>query len=454
MEPRIQYAKTEDGVNIAYSVQGQGRPLLHLQGAVFGHLQLAWQIPHYHRWFEQLAKRWQLIRFDRRGTGLSDRGVTGHDLETYVDDMKAVLEAARIDKVALFATRFWGPLGITYAVRHPERVSHLILFGAFARGSDITENPKLAAARSLIDTNWEVFTETLTQVSFNWSSHEDARDIAKLMRAGVTPDEYKTVRQMVTAADVTELLPRVQTPTLVFHPRATRALAASVPKELVSSIPTAHMVMLEGESALPERGDSSAILAAVEDFFGETTTQPDAVSRPNTAETRTILFTDMASSTALAQQLGDAGAQEVRHAHNEIVRATLSSTAGSEIKHTGDGIMASFAAASSALDCAIAIQRGVAAHKAEHQGSPLAVYVGLNAGEPIAEDDDLFGTSINLAARICDHAEAGQIVASDVVRQLAAGKDFLFSDLGETELRGFEDPIKLWELRWRSDASP
>ena len=114
--------------------------------------------------------------------------------------------------------------------------------------------------------------------------------------------------------------------------------------------------------------------------------------------------------------------------------------------------MASFSSASSALDSAIAIQRGVAAHVAEHPDSPLGVYVGLNAGEPIAEDDDLFGTSVDLAARICGRAEPGQILASDVVRQLAAGKDFLFSDLGETELRGFEDPVKLWELRWRENA--
>ena len=113
--------------------------------------------------------------------------------------------------------------------------------------------------------------------------------------------------------------------------------------------------------------------------------------------------------------------------------------------------MASFSTASSALNAAIAIQRGVAEHKTSNPDSPLSVYVGLNAGEPIAEDDDLFGTSINLAARICDHAEPGQIVAADVVRQLAAAKDFLFSDLGETELRGFEDPVKLWELRWQSE---
>ena len=166
----------------------------------------------------------------------------------------------------------------------------------------------------------------------------------------------------------------------------------------------------------------------------------------------TILFTDMESSTALTRSLGDAQAHEIRRSHNSIVRNALKAHSGSEIKHTGDGIMASFPTASSALECAIAIQQGVASHVEEHPDSPLGVYVGLNAGEPIAEDDDLFGTSVDLAARLVDHAQPGQIIASDVVRQLAAGKNFLFADLGETELRGFEDPVKLWEVRWRENG--
>ena len=194
----------------------------------------------------------------------------------------------------------------------------------------------------------------------------------------------------------------------------------------------------------------------LEFMTGEEVAKESKVTRA-VGDTHTILFTDMEGSTTLADRLGDAAAQDVRRAHNDIVRAALAANAGSEIKHTGDGIMASFSTASSALDAAIAIQRGVAAHKNEHPDSPLGVYVGLNAGEPIAEDDpggrvDLFGTSVNLAARICDHAQAGQIVAANVVRELAAGKDFLFADLGETALRGFEDPIKLWELRWRDEA--
>ncbi len=170
------------------------------------------------------------------------------------------------------------------------------------------------------------------------------------------------------------------------------------------------------------------------------------------AATHTILFTDMVSSTSLTQQVGDAGAQEIRRAHIDFVRAALDALADSESRHTGDAIMASFSTASAALDAATAIQRGFAADREANADSPQAVYVGLNPREPIAKDHDLFGIPINLAARICHHVQPGQILTSNVVRELAAGKDFLFADLGETELLGFEDPVKLWELwgrrRW------
>ena len=126
----------------------------------------------------------------------------------------------------------------------------------------------------------------------------------------------------------------------------------------------------------------------------------------------------------------------------------LSENGGSGIKHTGDGIRASVPIASSALDCAIATQRGVAAHVEEHPDSPLGLYIGLNAGEPIAEERDLFGTSVDLAKRICDHAQPGQILASNVVQELAAGKGFTFADQGEATLKGFEKPVRLHEVRW------
>jgi TolB-like protein/Flp pilus assembly protein TadD len=165
--------------------------------------------------------------------------------------------------------------------------------------------------------------------------------------------------------------------------------------------------------------------------------------------TVTILFTDVVGSTALTQRLGDAKAQEVLiGTHNIIVRETLKLHSGLEIKHTGDGIMASFSSATSALKCAIAMQEAFALHN-ETSEERIGVRIGLNAGEPITEEEDLFGTAVQLAARICDQAEPGQILVSNVTRELTAGKGFVFADRRETDLKGFQDPVAIYSVVWR-----
>ena len=196
---------------------------------------------------------------------------------------------------------------------------------------------------------------------------------------------------------------------------------------------------------VPLWGDMEAVAAAIDEFLGE---GEEAAPAPLAKEdVHTILFTDVEGSTALTQRLGDAKARELLRQHERIVREALKAHGGSEVKTTGDGFMTSFSSATKALESAIAMQRAFAAHN-ESAEEPILVRVGMNAGEPIAEDEDLFGTAVNLAARICGHAEAGQILASDVVRQLVAGKDFLFSDRGEVRLRGFDEPVRLYEVRW------
>ena len=164
----------------------------------------------------------------------------------------------------------------------------------------------------------------------------------------------------------------------------------------------------------------------------------------------TILFTDMTDSTVMTQRLGDKAAVAILRAHNEIVRRCLAAKGGREIKHTGDGIMARLPSASGALECAVSIQQGLADYVAEHPEAGLRVRVGLNAGEPVAEAGDYFGTAVQLAARIRDLAQPGQILVSGVVRDLVAGKKFLFSDCGETVPRGFEDAVRLYEARWEA----
>jgi class 3 adenylate cyclase len=214
---------------------------------------------------------------------------------------------------------------------------------------------------------------------------------------------------------------------------------------------------LPGNAHAPFYGDISPITEAIADFLstsdGHTHGEPGA-HEPHTevlaGGLQTILFTDMESSTNMTIQLGDSQAQELVRAHNSIVRGALRAHGGSEIKHTGDGIMAAFPSAARAIDCAIAIQRGCDSQAVEHPTAPLRMRIGLNAGEPVAEERDLFGAAVQLAARVCASAGPGQILASDVVRQLAAGKRFLWSDQGYVALRGFEDPVRLYEVKWRS----
>jgi len=163
-----------------------------------------------------------------------------------------------------------------------------------------------------------------------------------------------------------------------------------------------------------------------------------------------ILFTDMEGSTALTERLGDARAQEVIRAHNAKIMECLERRAGTKIKHTGDGIMASFSSASAAIGCAVDIQQAFLQYNTERPVAPIHVRIGLNAGEPVAEDEDLFGAAVQVAARVAGRAQPGQILVSDVVRQLAAGKEFVFTDRGRVTLKGFGDRFRLYEVQWKS----
>jgi len=224
-----------------------------------------------------------------------------------------------------------------------------------------------------------------------------------------------------------------------------------VATDLASRIPGAQLAVLEGASGGYAVEDWQAVLAAIDDFLGEGE-EPTAKAEVAIAGAfRTILFTDVEGSTALTERLGDAKAREVLRRHERIVREALQAHGGAEVKAMGDGFMASFSSATRALECAIAMQSAFAARN-EAAEEPIRVRIGLNAGEPIAEDEDLFGTAVNMAARIAARAQGGEILASDVVRQLVAGKGFLFSDRGDTVLRGYEDPVRLYEVRWGEEG--
>jgi class 3 adenylate cyclase len=305
----------------------------------------------------------------------------------------------------------------------------------------------------LANADWEMFTETLAHSGLGWSAGEEARRYAAVIRESVTREWFLQVSLAAPDIDVAELLPEVTSPTLVLHRRQVQVPTVDAARGLASSIPNARLALLDGASAGPHLGDTEAVLRAIDEFLGD---EVPTTTRDVPGAFRTILFTDVEASTALTDRLGDAKARDLLREHERITREALKQHAGSEVKTMGDGFMASFGSATKALECAIAIQRAFA-QRNDSADEPIKVRIGLNAGEPIAEDDpggrgDLFGTAVNMAARIAAKAEGGEILASNVVRELVAGKEFLFNDRGDTELRGFEDPVRVYEVRWREEG--
>jgi len=452
MEPRIQYAQTADGVSIAFWTLGEGMPLVHLPGT-FSHIQMEWQVPECRRWYERLAEKRKLVRSDPRGIGLSDRHITELSLDAWLLDMEAVVDRLGLERFALLGPQVAGPVAIAYAARHPERVSHLLLWCAYARASDWSAQPQNQATRALINKDWAFFRELSAHVTLGWSAGEPARRYAALIGESVTPEFMaEVIIPALNEVDVTPLLAQVRSPTLVLH-RRQYFLPVDVATGLASGIPDTRLVLLEGESGAPYLGDMEAVASAIDEFLGQGKEAGGTAEAPQAGAFRTVLFTDIEGSTVLTQRLGDQKARAVLREHERIVREALKAHGGTEVKTMGDGFMASFPSATRALECAIAMQQAFAEYNAGvgAQGlAPLHIRIGLNAGEPIAEDEDLFGTAVILAARIAAKAEGGEILASNVVRELVAGKGFLFSDRGDVALRGFEDPVRLYEVRWQA----
>jgi class 3 adenylate cyclase/pimeloyl-ACP methyl ester carboxylesterase len=446
MEQQIRFCTTSDGVRIAYATVGEGPPLVYACGWP-GHLELEWERPFVRDFLETLAEGSTLIRYDMRGSGLSDREVTDLTLAGLTRDMEAVVDQLALERFALLGLGVLaGPVAISYAAAQPERVAQLILYSAYVRGD------KLAAAKTqqtLID-----YAGAFGVPFFDVSDHPDVdieqqRYIREVLRAAASPGMQAALLKTMFSIDVGGLLHRVTMPTLIIHGRGDPLIRFELGRELATQLPQAKFVPFEGGTgAVWVHRD--VLIPEIRRFLGLRVAMQGPVSVP-AAGPLTILFTDVEGSTALTQRLGDARAREVLRTHERIVREALKAHGGSEVKTLGDGFMASFSSATRALECAIAMQRAFA-DRNETAEEPIRVRVGLNAGEPIAEEEDLFGMAVNMAARIAAKAEGGEILASDVVRQLVAGKGFLFAERAETALRGFEDPVRLYDVHWREEG--
>jgi class 3 adenylate cyclase/pimeloyl-ACP methyl ester carboxylesterase len=449
MEPRIQYAKTTDGVSIAFWTAGHGVPLVIPPNLSGSHLQVELSMSPA-KVLSRLVEQVQVVRYDCRGMGMSQRDAIDFSPEAAERDLEAVVDRLGLDRFTLYGNTVAGPVSFWYASRHPDRVSSLVYWV----GQTVRRSPEIMHRLSLIEPlaeqDWELYNEIRARVMFGWDS-SDAGTFVALAKAAHTPESLRLGLQVIAESLGAEVPSDIRVPTLVLHLQGSE-WTTNIARAVASRISSAHVLAVPGPPATgsPFVYDSEIWVAAIVDFINGSWQEGPAVGTPELklGAMRAILWTDVEEHTALMQRLGDAKGREVLRDHERLTRDALSAHDGTEVKAMGDGFMAWFSSAQRALECAIALQQAFAM-RSQSATEPLRVRVGVNAGEPIAEEDDLFGAAVIAAARICREAAGGEIVVSDVVRQLVAGKGFRFADRGETALRGFEDPVRLYEVRWR-----
>jgi len=452
MEQTVGFCTTSDGVRIAYATVGDGPPRVWSQGWVT-HLELDWQDPAKRGEIEYWAPRYTMVRYDKRGTGLSDRDIEDYSLDARVGDLEAVVDHLKLRRFVLSGISEGGPVAIAYAGRYPRRVSRLILSGTYANGLQRGREKGFDAITQLIEAEWGLASEAMANLFDRSASLEEMRANARYQRASASGAGAAAMIRANGQIDISSLLPNITAPTLVIHARQDLIVPFERGRELASKIPNARFLPREGGHFDMDAATGLQVRNAVEEFLDE---EPPAKRRSKrdkavVAGPITVLFTDIVGHTEMMRRLGDAKGRVVLREHERITREALKQHSGAEVKSMGDGFMASFGSVTSAMECAIGLQRAFAAWNDERaqQAAPLRVRVGLNAGEPIEEDGDLFGATVILASRICAQAGGGEILIAEPLRHLLTGKTYVYADRGETLLKGFEDAVRLYEVRWR-----
>jgi class 3 adenylate cyclase/alpha-beta hydrolase superfamily lysophospholipase len=451
----IRFCTTSDGVSIAYATYGSGYPLIWAPGWIT-HLERDWFLVG--DAVEFLARHFTVIRYDKRGTGMSDRSAPAHDIDARTRDIEAVASALKLRRFALLGVSEGGPIAVSYAAKYPRRVSHLVLMGTYANGSGFTDDDRSRALTTMVRAEWGLATSVFASILVPEANADDRRKFARLCVEGASVDDAIRLLQEIADIDVRPLLSKVKAPTLVLHGKQDQAMPPDQGRVVAAGIPNARLVMVDAGHDFSRMSGSAgdvirnAVLEHLADVAGDARPAADAAQpeRP-AADIVAVLFTDLVGHTEVMQRLGDERGRDLLREHERITRTVLGEHGGREVKTLGDGFMASFDSVTAAVDCASALQRAFAARNdaAPPDAPRLDVRVGLNAGEPIAEDGDLFGSTVILASRVAAHAGPGEILIPEPLRHLLSGKTYVYADRGETALKGFDEAVRLYEVRWR-----
>jgi pimeloyl-ACP methyl ester carboxylesterase len=399
-----------------------------------------WEMPNVPEMFGRLASFSRLILWDKRGTGLSDPVVGVPALEERIDDLKAVLDAVGSERTALWGISEGGPMSIMFAATYPERTTELILYGTaprFSRAPDCDYgwpedfvNGRLAE----IEERWGEGA-LMEMFAPNYAGDPLATEVwSRYQRAGASPAMARRVLEALAEMDVREILPTVNVPTLILHRVDERVAAIEGARLMAEQIPNARLVELEGADHLPMLGDSAAIIDEMEEFL-------TGARRPREYDRvlSTVLFTDIVGSTARAAEVGDTRWRELLARHDAVVRRQLARFGGQEVKHTGDGFLATFDGPARGVRCATDIAEAV-------RVAGLEIRAGLHTGECELRPSDIGGMAVHIAARVMAHAGPGEVLTSSTVKDLVVGSGLSFADRGLHPLKGVPDPWRLYAV--------
>jgi class 3 adenylate cyclase/pimeloyl-ACP methyl ester carboxylesterase len=453
----VKYANTSDGISIAHWAMGSGVPLVIPPVLSTSHLEMEWQIISRRAVYEGLAREARVVRYDCRGMGMSQRDSIDFSVDAACRDLEAVVDRLGLDKFAILRLPSTGDLPFAYTAAHPERVSHLVIWEGHSVQDDLdpARAGQLQAIEPVMDQDWELYVRIRARIIAGWDG-SNAPILESILRETHSRESMKAMNQALMASDPAPYLASIQAPTLVLYRGGVRAREDNA-RLYASHIPNSRLLVVRDPAIgpYPNEGGVNSMLDFIDPERRQRVAEEEAHEHEHDHEhssLRVILFSDLEKHTTMMQRLGDEGGRILLREHEIITREALAAYGGTEVKTMGDSFMASFGSASRALECATAIQKAFADRNATSDES-LRVRVGLSAGEPIAEDDDLFGAAVIQAARIADQAKGGEILLANVVRELAAGKGFFFADRGEIGLRGFDDPVRLYELRWEQQAN-
>ena len=438
--PEARYAQSGD-VNIAYVTVGDGPVNLVWVPTWISQCEYLFEEPTVAAAFERLGEFATVTVFDRRGSGLSDPMAGAPTLEEQMDDVLAVMDANGFEQAAISASLEGGPLGCLFAATHPDRCDHLILYSAFARSQWAPD----------YDFTWTAEERDMRheELLANWGkglmtgaiapSHQDDPAFmewaGRLERLAASPAAARKILDLIGQFDVRHVLPTIRVPTLVMHRPDDGFLDVRHSRYLAEHIPGARLIEFRDvEDHLFSMGDPAALVGEIEEFLTGRRHEPE----PDRM-LATVLFTDICRSTERAAEMGDSAWRGLLTRHDQLVRRELARHRGREVKHTGDGFLATFDGPARGLRCASAISEGV-------QGLGIGVRAGVHTGELEIRDTDVGGLAVHIGARVMAQAQEHEVLASSTVKDLVVGSGLDFTDRGTHELRGVPGEWRLFAV--------